>query len=213
MFNMPLIYQPNEERKLSTTPSIDPTSQIIDSFAGAWTSIGANNKIVESSFGDYTYTMDDVTVNYSEIGKFCSIASRVCINPVQHPMERVTQHHMTYRKIAYCLDDKDDEEFFEWRRTKKVKIGHDVWIGHGAIIMKDVEIGTGAVIGSGAVVTKDVDPYMIVVGTPARPLKRRFPQEISAKLMKIAWWNWSRDMLETYFEDFNDMETFIKKHG
>ncbi|MGG0718020.1 DapH/DapD/GlmU-related protein [Robertmurraya massiliosenegalensis] len=210
---MPLIYQPNEERRLSTSPSIDPSSQIIDSFAGEWTSIGANNKIVESSFGDYTYTMDDVTVNYTDIGKFCSVASHVCINPVQHPMDRVSQHHMTYRKIAYSFDEKDDEELFDWRRTQKVKIGHDVWIGHGAIIMKGVEIGTGAVVGSGAVVTKDVEPYTIVVGTPAKALKRRFSSEVSDKLLKIAWWDWPREKLEAHFAEFNDLDAFIKKHG
>lgn len=79
--------------------------------------------------GYYTYTMDDVTINYTEIGKYCSIASHVCINPVQHPMDRVTQHHMTYRRIDYGFAATDDESIFDWRRQNRVKIGHDVWIG------------------------------------------------------------------------------------
>ena len=122
---MPFIYQPKKESKLSITPSFTDSSHIINSYAGEWTSIGENNN--ESTFGDYTYTMENVTVNYAEIGKFCSIASHVCINPVQHPMDRVSQHHMTYRKVAYDFAGEDDEGLFNWRRTQTVKIGHDVW--------------------------------------------------------------------------------------
>jgi len=210
---MLLINQLKKETKLSITPSVADSSQIMNSFAGEWTSIGENNHIIESTFGDYTYTMDDVTVNYAEIGKFCSIASHVCINPVQHPMERVSQHHMTYRKVAYDFADNNDDAFFDWRRTQNVKIGHDVWIGHGAIIMKGVEIGTGAVVGSGAVVTKNVEPYMIVAGVPARPIKRRFSKEAADKLLDIAWWDWPREKLETHFDELNNLETFLKKHG
>jgi phosphonate metabolism protein (transferase hexapeptide repeat family) len=210
---MPLIYQPKKARKLSSTPSIAESSQVINSHAGEWTSIGENNHIIESIFGKYTYTMDDVTVNYAEIGKFCSIASHVCINPVQHPMDRVSQHHMTYRKVAYQFAKEDDEALFDWRRTHSVKIGHDVWIGHGAIIMKGVEIGTGAVVGAGSVVTKDVEPYTIVVGVPARPIKRRFSKEVANQLLEIAWWEWSREKLEAHFEELNDLETFLKNHG
>ena len=52
-----------------------------------------------------------------------------------------------------------------------VEIGSDAWIGAGAIILPGVTIGEGAVIGAGAVVTKNVEPYMVVVGNPAHPLK------------------------------------------
>lgn len=210
---MTLIYQPKPERKLSRTPSIDETSLVLNSHAGEWSSIGSNNQIIESSFGDYTYTMEDVTVNYTEIGKFCSIASHVCINPVQHPMDRVTQHHMTYRKVAYDFAENDDEALFDWRRTHSVKIGHDVWIGHGAIIMKGVTVGTGSVIGSGAVVTKDVGPYTIVAGVPAKPIKRRFSKEIADRLLSIAWWDWPREKIEGHFDSLNDVDSFIKEHG
>jgi phosphonate metabolism protein (transferase hexapeptide repeat family) len=210
---MPFIYQPMKESKLSITPSFASSSHIINSYAGEWTSIGENNHIIESTFGDYTYTMDDVTVNYAEIGKFCSIASHVCINPVQHPMDRVSQHHMTYRKVAYDFAEKDDEALFNWRRTQTVKIGHDVWVGHGAIIMKGVEIGTGAVVGSGSVVTKNVEPYTIVVGVPGKPIKRRFSKEAADRLLEIAWWDWPRKKLETHFDELNDLDAFLKKHG
>ncbi len=54
----------------------------------------------------------------------------------------------------------------------RITIENDAWIGAGAIILPDVTIGEGAVVGAGAVVTRDVPPYTVVVGVPARPIKR-----------------------------------------
>lgn len=210
---MNFIHQSPKETTLSTEPLVHPTSSIMNSYAGEWTSIGPRNVIVESKLGDYTYTMDEVTINYTEIGKYCSIASHVCINPVNHPMERVTQHHMTYRRKSYGFAKTDDEEIFKWRRLNRVRIGHDVWIGHGAIIMKGVTVGTGAVIASGAVVTKNVGPFTIVGGVPAKPIKERFSREIAAKLEQIAWWNWPREVIENRFYELNDLESFLEKYG
>lgn len=53
-----------------------------------------------------------------------------------------------------------------------VRIKHDAWIGAGAIILPDITIGEGAVVGAGAVVTKDVLPYTVVVGVPAKAIKK-----------------------------------------
>jgi phosphonate metabolism protein (transferase hexapeptide repeat family) len=210
---MQLVEQRQPLLPLGEHPSIDASSHIIQSQFGAWTSVGKQNKILESTIGDYTYTMEDVTINYAEIGKFTSIASHVCINPVQHPMERVTQHHMTYRSVAYQLAEHDDDELFAWRRTQRVTIGHDVWIGHGAIIMKGVTIGNGAVVASGAVVTKDVAPYTIVGGVPARFIRERFDAQTAMKLQGIAWWDWSRELLQERFIELNNLETFIEKYS
>jgi len=207
------IHQPHSHASLSSEPSIDTSSHIVNSYAGEWTSIGPNNKLIEARIGDYTFTMDDVTINYAEVGKFTSIASHVCINPVDHPMDRVTQHHMTYRRAAFGFAETDDEHIFNWRRGNRVIIGHDVWIGHGAIIMKGVRIGTGAVVGSGAIVTKNVEPYTVVVGVPARPIKARFPRDTIDRLLHIAWWDWPREQLEERFYELNDIAGFIKKYG
>lgn len=207
------IHQPELSTNLSAEPLVHQTSQVIHSFAGGWTSIGPNNLILESRIGDYTYTMDDVTMNYTEIGRFTSIASHVCINPVDHPMHRVTQHHMTYRRSIYGLAETDDVEFFDWRRSQRVTIGHDVWVGHGAIIMKGVHIGTGAVVGSGAIVTKDVEPYAIVVGSPARPLRKRFSQPVIDRLLQTAWWDWPRELIEERWHELNDIDSFLARYG
>jgi acetyltransferase-like isoleucine patch superfamily enzyme len=120
---------------------------------------------------------------------------------------------MTYRRVEFGLGDEDDEAFFDWRRAHKCTIGHDVWIGHGAVIMPGVSIATGAIIGTGAVVTKNVGPYEVVVGVPAKVIKKRFADEIIGKLLKSEWWEWDRKTLENNFNDLLDMETFLAKHA
>jgi hypothetical protein len=199
---------------LGEQPAIHPTCHIRDSQIGAWTQLGANTTLVESTFGDYSYTAGDVSIIYADVSAFCSIASHVRINPGNHPMQRPSQHHFTYRRRQYGFDEGDDAEFFDWRRAARCVIGHDVWIGHGAIVMPGVKVGSGAVIGSGAVVTKDVAAYTVAVGVPAQPIKRRFPPEIVAKLLDIAWWNWDRATLEARFDDFlGDIGSFVEKYG
>lgn len=64
-----------------------------------------------------------------------------------------------------------------------VKIGDDVWIGTNVVILPGVTIGQGAIVGAGAVVTKDVPPYTIVVGNPAKSIRKRFNQKEIKKLM------------------------------
>jgi phosphonate metabolism protein (transferase hexapeptide repeat family) len=200
-------------KRLGEEPHVHPTSRVVQSVLGPWTDIGPNSSIVESSFLDYSYAAGDVSIIYSEVGKFCSIASHVRLNPGNHPMGRVTQHHMTYRRVQYGFADADDAEFFDWRRAAKVTVGHDVWIGHGAILLPGVNVGTGAVIGAGAVVTHDVEPYTIAVGVPARPLRMRFPSRVAAQLMQIAWWDWPRELLEERFDELSDLDSFLEKYG
>lgn len=200
-------------KSLGEEPLIAPSARIFKSQVGSWTDIGPNSLIVESIFDDYSYTAGDVDMIYTELGKFASIASHVRINPGNHPMERVTQHHMTYRRKQFGMGETDDEAFFDWRRAHKCVIGHDTWIGHGVTIMPGVQIGTGAVVGSGAVVTKNVQPYEIVVGVPAKPIRMRFPEAVAERLLAIAWWDWDRAKLEAAFEDLNNVNLFIEKYG
>ncbi len=202
----------HQSKQLGAEPCIHDRVIIHDSHVGSWTEIGPGTHLSESTFGDYSYAAGDVSIIYADVGKFCSIASHVRINPGNHPMWRVTQHHMTYRRRMYGFGE-DDQEFFEWRREHRCIVGHDVWIGHGAIIMPGVTIGTGAVVGAGAVVTKDVEPYSIVVGVAAHPVRKRFSDDIIAKLFKIAWWDWDRAMLETRFDDLLDTAAFVEKYG
>ncbi len=135
--------------KLSINPSIDPTASLSSAMLGTYTGVGARTKLHEVTLGDYSYVVNDSDIAYATIGKFTSIAAMTRINPGNHPMQRVSQSHFTYRASAYFDDAQDEDTFFAWRRSYHVSIGHDVWIGHGAIVLPGRSIGTGAVIGAG----------------------------------------------------------------
>lgn len=75
-------------------------------------------------------------------------------------------------------------------------IGNDVWIGSEAVIMPGVRIGHGAVIGTRALVARDVEPYTIVGGNPARPIRKRFDDARIAMLLEMQWWDWTDAQLQ-----------------
>ena len=70
-----------------------------------------------------------------------------------------------------------------------VIIGNDVWIGANVTIMSGVIIGDGAVIANNSHVVKNVEPYTIVGGNPAKPIRKRFDDETITKLLKLKWWD------------------------
>ena len=199
---------------LSREPLIHPEAQVVASKLGRYTEVGARTTVEESELGDYSYVVNDSDIIYARIGKFCSIASHTRINPGNHPMQRASQAHFTYRASAYFPGEADEQAFFDTRRFAGVTIGHDVWIGHGAVVLPGRKIGHGAVIAAGAIVTKDVAPYAIVGGNPARPLKRRFAADIAARLEALAWWDWHHERLRAALPDFRALaiETFLEKY-
>jgi phosphonate metabolism protein (transferase hexapeptide repeat family) len=197
-------------KELTLSPTIGNKSTVQDTELGIYIDIGPYCHIFESSLGDYTYCAGFNQIAYTEIGKFCSIATGVRINPGNHPAyARVAQHHFTYRSRQYGLAEDDDEKFFTWRRIQKVFIGNDVWIGHNAVIMPGVTIGDGAVVGSGAIVTHDMKPYEVAVGVPARVIKRRFDEKTASGIQSTRWWEWDHDTLKARLDDFKCIERFI----
>jgi phosphonate metabolism protein (transferase hexapeptide repeat family) len=196
-------------------PVIHPSAQLRNASLGRFTELAERVSFKDSTLGDYSYVERHAEIIYAEIGKFCAIASDVRINALNHPMERVSQHKITYRPNEYFLGKKLDSGFREERMKSKVVTGHDVWIGHGAIVLPGIAIGHGAVIAAGAVVSKDVAPYDIVAGVPAQPLRKRFAPEICERIAALAWWDWPHDRLADAVEDMALLpaQAFVEKYS
>jgi chloramphenicol O-acetyltransferase type B len=94
-----------------------------------------------------------------------------------------------------------------------ITIGHDVWVGHGASVLSGVTIGTGAVVGTQAVVASDVRPYAIVVGNPAREIRRRFADEDCEMLLASRWWEWNDEKILSALGDLwsTDVRSFAER--
>ena len=168
---------------------IDDTSLIISSKIGRYSTIGKNNQIF-----------------YTNIGNFVSISWNVTIGAIGHEIKTLTTHAFPYSS-AFNLSDNNELSKI------KTKIGHDVWIGTGAIIMSGITIGNGAIIGAGAIVTKDVEAYSVVAGNPNKLLYMRFSQDICEELENLKWWYWDKNQIENNISYFKENLTIdlIKK--
>lgn len=146
--------------------------------------------------------------------QFANIAAFARIGATDHPLHTAACHHFLYRSDDYWDDAGRDEDFFAHRRYRTAHIGHDTWIGAGAMIKPEASLGDGAVVAAGAVVTRDVDPNTIVAGTPAKPLRLRQPSEIAERLIALAWWDWSHAAIRKALEDFRSLaaEAFLEKY-
>jgi virginiamycin A acetyltransferase len=169
--------------------------------------------------GDYTMYNDfvDDPINFEKnnvlyhypvnhdkliIGKYCSIAcgAKFIFTSANHTLKSISTYPFPLFWEEYGLSQKDVTQ--AWDNKGDIVIGSDVWIGYEAVIMSGIHIGNGAIIGTRAVVTKDVEPYTIVGGIPAKPIKKRFTDETIEKLQSICWWNWDK---EKVCEKINDM--------
>ena len=101
-----------------------------------------------------------------------------------------------------------------WGNEGDIVIGNDVWIGYEAVVLAGVTVGDGAIIGARALVTKDVPPYTIVGGVPARIIRRRFPEDTIAKLLKLQWWEWPAEKIKGCIGAIQrgEMETLEESH-
>lgn len=196
-------------------PFIHDGCSIIDATFGAYTEIGAGSRVAHSTIGDYSYCDRYADIANAEIGKFSNIAAFSRIGAADHPLHTASCHHFLYRSDDYWDDAEKDEAFFAHRKSRTAHIGHDTWIGAGSMVKPEVRLGDGAVVAAGAIVTKDVEPYVIVAGTPAAPLRRRQPEDIAKRLIALAWWDWDHASLRSALPDFRVLsaEAFLEKYG
>lgn len=192
-------------RLSADTPFIHPDCEITDSTFGAYVEIGKGSRIAHVRMDDYSYCDRYADIANAQIGKFANIAAFSRIGATDHPLHTAACHHFLYRSDDYWDGAPRDEAFFAHRKSRVATIGHDTWIGAGAMIKPEVTLGTGAVVAAGAVVTRDVDPFTIVAGTPATRLRLRQPREIADRLIALAWWDWPHDALKSALVDFRTL--------
>ena len=129
------------------------------------------------------------------IGKFCSIAcgAKFLFNSANHTLSSLSTYPFPLFFEEWGLEKRNVAE--SWDNKGDIVLGNDVWIGYEAVIMAGVTIGDGAIIGARAVVTKDVPPYMVAGGIPAKPIKKRYPEETIAALSELKWWDWPENRI------------------
>lgn len=157
------------------------------------------------SVGDYTYYDDpvdptgfernNVLFNYPEfgdrliIGKFCQIASGVkfIMGPANHRLCSVTTY--PFNVFGGVWSERTPPHIEQLPRKGDTIVGSDVWLGRESVVMPGVKIGDGAIIAAYSVVAGDVPPYTLYGGNPARFIKKRFDDALTALLLRLKWWD------------------------
>lgn len=169
--------------------------------------VESGSMLVNSRMDRHSFCGYDCTILNADIGGFVSIASKVTIGGVAHPM-----HFVSMSPVFLSHKDSVKTKFskFDYLPMIRTTIGSDVWIGEGAFIKAGIRVGNGAVVGMGAVVTKDVPDYAIVAGNPARIVKYRFDEETRSALSASAWWTLDDDAIAVLAPLITDPVSFIK---
>jgi acetyltransferase-like isoleucine patch superfamily enzyme len=152
--------------------------------------------------GTGSYSWSKITSEL-KIGRYCSLADRIELIGVRHPIESITTSSIQYdTQFSLC-------QYYEQKLGGKiggvpnpqkwnVVIENDVWIGSGVSIARGVTIHSGAIVAAKSVVVKDVPSYAIVGGNPAKIIKYRFSEDIVKGLLESEWWLVSPQELSHY---------------
>ena len=157
--------------------------------------------------GEYTYASDfdppepggwaarlapylfDFAADRLVLGKFCQIAHGV-------RFIGASANHATRGITTFPFAVLDPETMLGYQPDRRdIVVGHDVWLGYGAMVMPGTRIGNGVIVGAGSVVRGDVPDYTVVAGNPAHVVRGRFTDDEIATLNRIAWWDWPAERI------------------
>ncbi|MCW8445587.1 CatB-related O-acetyltransferase [Fluoribacter gormanii] len=127
------------------------------------------------------------------IGDYVCIAAEVII---------MLGGNHNHRADWFCLYPFADNYVQAYQGKGNTIIKDGVWLGMRSMIMPGVTIGEGAIIAANSVVTKDVEPYSIVAGSPAKPVKKRFSDNVIQRILNLDIYSWSE-------EKFNHLKPYI----
>lgn len=146
----------------------------------------AKNAMIDDNcqIGSYTYVGFNTAITKAKVGRYVSIGSNVSIGMGEHDLSKISTSTIFYKTPYEDLTKGD------------CIIGHDVWIGVGAIIRRGVYIGNGAVVAANSFVNKDVPDFAIVAGSPAKIIKYRFDEEMQKKIAESQWWNYDKEQAQ-----------------
>ena len=168
---------PGYEKEIYVKPSVQNPNILVGDFT----------YIADSDFESHVTNFYPWSRDKLIIGRFCQIARGVefMMNDANHQMNAVSTFPF------YTLEgwDMKAPEPSDLPFKGDTVIGNDVWIGQNAVILPGVHIGDGAIIGAGSVVGSSVEPYTIVAGNPARPIRKRFDDGLIALLESFRWWD------------------------
>lgn len=159
--------------------------------------LAANSSLISSRMGYASYIGKNTELRKTWVGNYTCIGPDVKCIFGQHPSHTFVSQHPAFFSVrkqtgfTYVKEQLFEEFAHPSAEHPKyqIDIGHDVWIGAGVRILDGIKIGNGAIIASNALVVKDVEPFTIVGGVPAKPIKKRFTEEEIKYLQTLEWWN------------------------
>ena len=144
------------------------------------------------------------------IGKFCQIGHNVefIMNGANHQMNSVS----TYPFYIFKGWEQEPTKKEDLPYKGDTVVGNDVWIGQNVTFLPGVHVGDGCIIGANSVVASDIPPYSIVVGNPARVIRKRFDDEMVELLEKLQWWNLNESKIQKIIPLLSSSDIdFVKK--
>lgn len=191
--------------ELNDYSTIGDFSTVRESNLGEHSTIQRNCDIWRLNLGKYSCVGRMSTIQGTIIGAFCALSWNLKIGGDDHDYGMLTTHPFWHNTSWGIAEDEDFSKYYHEKEYEEpCEIGNDVWIGAGVSICRNVKIGDGCVIGAGAVVTRDIEPYSVVVGVPAKVIKKRFDYKTIERLENAKWWELPINVIKENLYLFRD---------